>query len=120
MLISWYLLRQFTDFVLASLTQLVKLFLINGYAWEGKAFASKPAAGPDASGAQFSIDLTAPANIWSGQALQLRNKGTAGGGISNSFLLTTANELVSRMGYEVASTSISYEGTKEITSFVLR
>lgn len=112
--------RPDSESVLASVTQLVKLFLINGYAWEGSAFISKGGGGGDATGTQFSISLSAPVNIWSGQALQLRNKATAGGGVGNSFLLTTAKELVSRMGYDIASASVSYEGTKEISTFSLK
>lgn len=108
------------DFVLTAIQQLVKFFLINGYAWEGSASISKATSGIDAGGAQFTISLTSPANLWSGQALELRNKATPGGGIMNSFLLTTAKELVSRMGYEVTSSSISYDGTKETSSFTLR
>ena len=107
--------------MLASVGQLVKLFLINGYAWEGKAFITKTGSDPSsAAGTQISISLTAPANIWSGQALQLRNKATPGGGVLNSVPLITAKELVSRMGYEVASSSVSYEGTKEISTLTLR
>ncbi|CAB9511485.1 expressed unknown protein [Seminavis robusta] len=111
--------RPSADAVLASVSQLVKLFLINGYAWDGKASISKNSAAVDgdASGTQISINLTAPANIWSGQALQLRNK--LGGGVSNSFILTCANELVRRMGYEIAATSVSYTGTNEICTFTL-
>lgn len=106
--------------VLSALTQLVKLFIINGYAWDGGATISKSSPGLDAAETQFTISLTSPANIWSGQALQLRNKATPGGGISNSFLLITAKEMMTRMGYEVASSAISYEGTKEISTFTVR
>ena len=116
------------DSVLAVVSQLTKLFLINGYAWEGKAFISKmpgnnnndDSSSGDASGTQFTIALTAPANIWSGQALRVRSRTPKGGDLTNSFLFITAKELVSRMGYTVASSSVSYEGTKEISSFTLR
>lgn len=108
------------DLVLSSVQQLIKYFLINGYAWEGSAFVSRPSSGTDAAGTEITISLVAPANLWSGQALQLRNKATAGGGIQNAFVLTTAKELMSRMGYEVVSSSISYEGTKEVSKFTLR
>lgn len=110
------------DFVLNSISQLTKLFLINGYAWEGKAFISKPVttSSSDAAGTQFSISLTAPATIWSGQALQVRSRTPGGGDLTNSFLLTAAKELATRMGYRIASSSVSYEGTKEISSFTLQ
>jgi hypothetical protein len=113
---EWY---PYVDTVLACVTQLVKLFLINGYAWDGKASISKAgvAENNDAAGTQIRISLTAPANVWSGQALQLRNKGA---GVVNAFVLTTAKELVSRMGYDIASSSVSYEGTQEISTLTLR
>jgi hypothetical protein len=50
----------------------------------------------------------------------LRKKAGFGGGLNNTFLLKTAGELVARMGYEIIGTSISYDGTKEITSFTIR
>jgi hypothetical protein len=88
---------------------LVKLFLINGYAWDGNASISKDgsnkAGGGDASGTQFTITLISPATIWSSQALQLRNKSGFRGGLVNTFLLSTAKELVEKLGYEIASSS---------------
>jgi len=109
------------DKVLASISQLVKLFLINGYAWEGSASITKTGGNPaSAAGSQFSMSLTAPANLWSGQALQVRSRTPGGGNLNNCFLLKTAMELVRRMGYKIASSSVSYEGTKEISSFTLQ
>ena len=113
-----------TDIVLSAVSQLTKLFLINGYAWEGKAFVSNNSSANSknnqASGTQFTISLTAPANIWSGQALQVRSRTPGGGDLNNSFLLTAAKELVTRMGYTITSSSVSYEGTKEISTFTIQ
>lgn len=120
---KWHWLRHcFTlDTVLKSVAQLVKLFLINGYAWDGNASIAKSGSSTaDASGTQFTITLTSPATIWSSQALQLRNKSGFGGGLTNTFLLNAAKELVSRMGYAISSSSATFDGTKEISSFVVR
>jgi hypothetical protein len=51
----------------------VKLFLINGFAWDGS--TSLATAGdinnPDsAAGAEFCLTLVAPATVWGGKALQ--------------------------------------------------
>lgn len=104
--------------------QLVKLFLINGYAWDGNVAITKEGpnklGGGDATGTEFSIALISPATIWSSQALELRNKAGFGGGIVNTFLLSTAKELVARMGYDIASSSTSFDGTKEISTFTIR
>jgi len=48
---------------LASFDQLVKIFVINGFAWDGKATAS-----PGSS--EFTLTLNAPATLWSSQSLQ--------------------------------------------------
>lgn len=110
--------------VLSLISQLVKLFLINGYAWDGNASMSKFSAtenfNGDASGTQFTITLTSPATIWSSQALQLRNRAAFGGGLLNTFLLTTAKELVRRLGYDIASSSVTFEGNKETSSFTIK
>ena len=118
--------RPSAQFVADALDQLTKLFLINGFAWEGKVTISKPSSiDRDATGAQFTFTLTAPANLWSGQALQLQSRipGVAGVGnnefLLNTFLLTTARELVSRMGYSVTAVSVSYQGATETSSFTL-
>lgn len=63
------------DQVLASFTQLVKLFIINGYAWDGSAaIVSMPTAsldgGAGAAGAEFCLTLVSPATIWSGLSLR--------------------------------------------------
>lgn len=68
--------------MLNSFSQLVKLFLINGFAWDGSAsFSSGPSTLGSASGAEFSLNLVSPATIWGGQCLQLQRTK-----IQNSFL----------------------------------
>jgi hypothetical protein len=68
--------------VLESLSQLVKLFLLNGYAWDGSAsLVSSTAAESGAAGAEFCLRLVAPATLWGGQALQQQRAP-----LSNDFL----------------------------------
>lgn len=108
----------------SSLKQMVNLFLINGYAFDGtvtrvessssssSSSSLKGAGGGDASGAQYRIVLTAPVTIWSGRALQQQ-----GAVLSNEFVLKTAKELIRRAGYTIASSSIQYpsgSSTEEI------
>jgi hypothetical protein len=53
--------------LLAALDQLVKLFLLNGFAWDGSAaLVAEPLDGK----LQFCLSLTSPATIWGGKALQ--------------------------------------------------
>jgi hypothetical protein len=58
--------------VLESLSQLVKIFLINDFAWDGSASLVKAAGdSPEtAAGAEFCLTLVAPATVWGGKALQ--------------------------------------------------
>ena len=69
---------------LMALTQLMKLFLLNGFAFDGKVTIVKQ----DSSGTEFCITLTNPANLWSGKALEERRAEPR-----NSFILKTATEL---------------------------
>ena len=108
--------RPDADMLLASLSQAVKLFLVNGFAWDGKVSISKPpsvASGP--SGTQFCIELTSPATMWSGKALQLRRSYPV-----NDFVLKTAKALLSRCGCSVASSSVKYDGNTEISYLTIR
>lgn len=102
--------------LLAALSQVVKLFLINGFAWDGKVSISKPGSSPSgASGIQFCIELISPANMWSGKALQLRRSYPV-----NDFVLKTVKAFLSRCGYSVASSSVKYDGNTEISFVTLR
>jgi hypothetical protein len=52
-----------------SLSQLVKLFLVNGFAWDGNAALVSQDGGTNA---EFCLTLISPATIWGGQSLQLQ------------------------------------------------
>ena len=55
----------------AALEQLVKLFLLNGFAWDGNAaLVSESSDGK----LQVCLTLTSPATIWGGQSLQNERK----------------------------------------------
>lgn len=60
--------------LLAALDQLVKLFLLNGFAWDGSASLVSGAASSTSSSKtgnlQFCLTLVSPATIWGGQCLQ--------------------------------------------------
>jgi hypothetical protein len=58
--------------VLESLSQLVKVFLINDFAWGGSAsLVTATGDSPEtAAGAEFCLTLVAPATVWGGKALQ--------------------------------------------------
>jgi hypothetical protein len=62
----------FTAKVLESLSQLVKIFLINDFAWDGSAsLVSAASYNPEtAAGVEFCLTLVAPATVWGGKALQ--------------------------------------------------
>jgi hypothetical protein len=102
--------------LLASLSQIVKLFLISGFAWDGNVSISKPpSAASSGSGAQLCIELTSPATLWSGKALQLRRAYPV-----NDFVVKTVKVFLSRCGYSVASSSVKYDGNKEISYVTVR
>jgi hypothetical protein len=96
------LMKPATEKLLVALDQLIKLFLVNGYAWEGN--VSIVSQDP----VQFCISLTTPVTLWSGQALQQRRADPV-----NCFVLKAAAELCSRAGYLVMSLSIKYDDNKE-------
>lgn len=118
--------------LLASLKQLVNLFLLSGYAFGGNVSIAKEGESlGSAKGTKFAIRLDAPATrkccmmyrisacihrltdvfvcltVWSGKVLQ-----ADGAKLSNSFLTKAATELINRAGYQVSS-AIKYEGTSE-------
>ena len=99
----------------ASLQQLTNLFLINGFAFEGSVELKKEGPNGGISGSQFEIKLTSPANLWSGQALQLKKAFP-----SNDFLLKTVKIFLSRAGYEISSSSIKYTSSQEISTLTVR
>jgi hypothetical protein len=102
--------------LLVVLSQIVKLFLISGFAWDGSISISKPpSAASSASGAQFCIELTSPATLWSGKALQLRRAFP-----TNDFVVKTVKIFLWRCGYSVASSSVKYDGNKEVSYVTVR
>jgi hypothetical protein len=96
-----------------AIQQMVNLFVISGFSFDGKVVIKKEPkdSSSTASGAEFEIILTAPATLWSGQALALRRANTA-----NDFVLKTAAALVTRAGYKVSSTSLTYSNSQEIST----
>jgi hypothetical protein len=102
--------RPSADMMLSAFKQLVKLFLVNGFAWDGSAEIEKRGLGLNASGTQFTITLVTPATLWSGKALQLRRANPI-----NSFILKAANEIARRAGYKTVAL-VKYEGSKEIST----
>ena len=105
--------RPGAEMILRAFKQLVMLFLVNGFAWDGNAEIEKRGLGLDASGTQFTITLTTPATLWSGKALQLRRANPV-----NSFILKAANEVARRAGYKTVAI-VKYEGSKEISTLTI-
>ncbi|KAL7545452.1 hypothetical protein ACHAWF_008802 [Thalassiosira exigua] len=105
--------RPSADALLAAIKQMVNLFLVSGFAWEGN--TTMLAGGlQDAKGAQFSITFTSPATLWSGQSLKAKNAP-----LTNDFALKTARVMVSRAGYDVANASVKYANNQETTTFTV-
>ena len=112
--------RPVPDVVLASLQQLVKLFVVNGFALDGSAsyYATTNNKEPsnttrNASGTTFILKLQSPATLWSGKSLQQRNSNP-----TNDFLRKAASSLLLQEGYAMASDfTIKYTPTEEITTF---
>lgn len=90
------------EIILATVRQLVNVFLINGYAMGGSVSMSKE------NGTKIVISLNSPATLWGGKILQSERAK-----LNNNFLLKAAMELVNRAGYYSASSSIKYDGTSE-------
>ncbi len=109
--------RPSANAVLAAVRQMVNLFVISGFAWDGDASMVKRPAADDsgtAAGAQFSITFTSPATLWSGHSLKAKNAI-----LTNDFALKTVSEMMSRAGYVIANSSVKYENYREISTFTL-
>lgn len=61
--------RPSADQMLGYFSQLVKLFLINGFAWDGGASISSSS---DVSTTEFTLVLVSPATIWGSQSLKFQ------------------------------------------------
>ena len=97
------------DTLLAAIKQMVNLFLLSGFAWDGGASMVR---GRSIKETQFSISFTSPATLWSGQALNAKKTV-----LTNDFALKTVKALVTRAGYTVINASVQYKGNQEITTF---
>ncbi|KAL7556159.1 hypothetical protein ACA910_006266 [Epithemia clementina (nom. ined.)] len=99
--------RPNSEELLASLQQLVSLFVLNGYAFDGRATqieATKP------NQLQFSLTLTSPATLWGGQAL-LRERAA----VTNDFLLHTSNALVEKNGFKTVGFATKYDAPNQVS-----
>lgn len=109
--------RPGADAVLAAVKQMVNLFVVSGFAFDGNATILKRngenAVG--AAGTQFCITFTSPATLWSGQSLKAKSNAV----LTNDFALKTAREMLSRAGYKVANASVKYANNQEITTFTV-
>jgi hypothetical protein len=124
--------RVSTETTLQGLSQLVKLFVINGFAWGGDA-ALISSSQENGGKKEYCLTLNSPATLWGGQCLQVQQSV-----ISNNFLyvrcilmttksiltsyltyvvhsyrLKAAKELMRRYGYTVVSSSVKYNGSVE-------
>jgi hypothetical protein len=95
---------------LAAIIQMVNLFTLSGFAWEGR--ASMVESGSSIKDTQFSIIFTSPATLWSGQSLAAKKAA-----VTNDFALKTVKAMAARAGYKVANDSVQYKGNQEITTF---
>lgn len=100
--------------IVASLQQMVNLFLINGFAYDGKVGLKKEGKNGGLEGSQIEIILSSPATLWSGQALQLK-KAKA----TNNFVAKTAKVFLERAGVSVTSSTQKYTATQEINTIFL-
>jgi hypothetical protein len=115
--------------LLASIKQLVNLFVISGFAWDGNAsILMLPGAGgktkkdddddnrasSSAVGTQFVITFTSPSTLWSGQTLKSQNAI-----LKNDFAYKTICELLSHAGYGTKNASVKYDNYQEITTFTV-
>lgn len=108
--------RPSTDALLGTLTQLVKLFLINGYAWDGSVRLSKAGPGPDAVGSIFVINMVSPANVWGHQSLHRQRAA-----VKTDYVQKVARALLLRLGYQIGSVSVSFEGSnREVTTIAIK
>jgi hypothetical protein len=102
-----------------SLTQLVKLFLINGFAWDGRVEVSNRRRGnddDDASDTTFCIILDSPASLWGNEALhRQRSK------LSNDYILKVAKQLIQqRTRYKITSSTVRFQNNSEMNYITIK
>ena len=121
----------------AALEQLVKLFLLNGFAWDGTA---KLVSEDAKSGKlQFCLTLTSPATVWGGESLQAERcpvqndylcvthdlpkagctRNPTSHAVSLFHRMKVAKLVVQRYGYRVVASSLKYEGSQELNYLTL-
>ena len=104
------------DQIHATLSQLVKLFVINGFAWEGNVERMQQQPKLQSSTANgvavtYCLTLQSPATLWGSQSLRVSRAP-----LRNDFLRKTARQLVARrMGGRVTASSVQWEGNDERT-----
>ena len=99
--------RPDSSILLPAIRQIVTLFLINGYAYNGKVVEDNDSS----SAAKFVIILTAPATLWGSKILQ-----SEGDSLNNDFVLKTVKEYLRRSGYNKITSLIKFNGpTEEVT-----
>mmetsp|Transcript_46406 Transcript_46406/g.54226 ORF Transcript_46406/g.54226 Transcript_46406/m.54226 type:complete len:208 (+) Transcript_46406:682-1305(+) len=98
--------------LLSVLSQLVNIFVISGFAFDGEASISRKGSSKDSKGTEFTIIFSSPATLWSGKSLKILKSNPA-----NDFFLKTARALIFRAGYSLSNVSVDYKGTQEITVF---
>lgn len=102
--------RPDADKFLAAIKQMVNLFTLSGFAWEGG--ASMVQSGSSIKDTQFTIIFTSPATLWSGQSLEAKKAA-----VMNDFALKTVKAMATRAGYKLVNDSVKYKGNQEITTF---
>ena len=99
--------------VLAAIKQMVNLFLVQGFAWDGNAtMQTSEAKGGGAT--QFTITFTSPATLWSGQSLRAKNAV-----LSNDFALKTVKAILYRAGYKIENATVKFANNQEVTTFTV-
>ena len=98
-----------------SLTQLVKIFLINGFAWEGSSQQLGAKSNKNSNTATFVLTLQGPATLWSANVLSKQKAA-----VRNDFLRQTAEQLVQSLGYSVTSSSVKIQSDQEITTLTIQ
>ena len=101
-----------SQILLSAFNQMLKLFLINGFAYDADVIVTSSSS---KKGTKYAITLISPATLWSGKSLQSRSSKVA-----NDFVLKTIKVFIKqRTAYNVLNPSVKYVDNKEITSFTI-
>ncbi len=117
--------RPSIDAIQASLTQIVKLFLINGFAWDGRVeiipsttfdIWNSAAVVDGTVDVTFCITLDSPASLWGNESLH-RQRAT----LTNDYMLYIAKEFIEqRTGYTVVSSLVKFQSNSEMSYLTIR